>query len=208
MARIDDFLQDVRAQCVGAPDPLLRRAIQRAAAKFLRLTHAWSKTIEVPFEAGEVAVDLDQEAEATVLQVKGAAQDGRDVGVAAPDILRRMRNGWAGTVTCVALDDGANKLMLYPSPSIAGSLAIEAVLVSARDASTVPDFLLDDWYEAIVAGAVSSMKLTAAPDMPWHDMQGAEVATAIFNEGAFEARRRAYAGGTSPRVARPTQRWL
>lgn len=202
-ATTDDFLLEARSHLIGAPDAAIKKAIERAIVRFLRLSHFWVEQSEVTASAGESSLS-NVFPSGTILQINTASADGRGLRISTPSDIRSSAQS-SGAVCAIAIDQVANRVLLWPTPSEASDIRIEAVLIPSRDAEGYPDFLFDLWHDAIVAGTIADMK--AQKDKPWHNPNDAAIKMVEFNEHIAEARRRGYSGGFARLTVQP-RRWL
>jgi hypothetical protein len=75
--------------------------------------------------------------------------------------------------------------LLVPTPVAATNVTLTVALKPTRDSTKGPDFLFEDYYEAICAGAKGRLMLTKGKS--WTDPQAAALQLAFFNEKITEA---------------------
>jgi hypothetical protein len=75
--------------------------------------------------------------------------------------------------------------ILIPVPVAVTSVTLTVALKPTRDATKGPDFLFNDYYEGICAGAKGRLMLMKGK--PWTDPQAAALHIGLFNEKITEA---------------------
>lgn len=79
-----------------------------------------------------------------------------------------------------------NNIRLIPAPSASQSLVIKAAVRPTLTATTVPDVLIDRWYDAIISGALSRILLT--PGQSYTNVALAQAYAASFASEINKAR--------------------
>ena len=79
-----------------------------------------------------------------------------DAALGSTDYMSFPTSGTPGDVIVL----NRNQIRLVPAPSVPQSLVILAAVRPTLTATTVPDVLVDRWYDAIISGALSRILLT------------------------------------------------
>lgn len=186
MATHDALYPLVLAETPGCPLPMVRTAINRAAADFCTGSLAWQlplSPIPVTPNVAQYSLLLPDGAALVVIREGAAKLNGRalkhvaDANQINPDVT--------GLPSHLA-QDGYGAVALYPKPVEAGVLTIRAVLKPTLTAYSLPDMLVDRYHEAVAEGAKAILK--RMPNQPWSDPQGAATAYALHIKRTADAR--------------------
>lgn len=197
------FFPDILAEVPGCPDPMLERALLRAAQEFCAGTQAWKLWLDAsPTALNVTDYDLELAPNSELLRLERATLDGRAINVITsaelPDDWLNNRN----VSTCVFTDD-RKTITLLPPPAAGLSLRIEACLKPASNATGVEDFLFDYYADTIAMGALA--RLMQKSNVPFSNpTKGMELERRFTHEIArigFQKGR-----GFSSRHARPRVR--
>ena len=132
MIDIDQFQRRVSHVARGCPTAVLRDAILQAAEDFCERTWLWKDYLTLEAVEGQVEYALQPPRSADILAVAEVAVDGVRAEFTTPD--RATIRFWA-------------------APQAGLEIKALAVLKPSRTAKTLPDFLWDEWQDAIAAGA-------------------------------------------------------
>jgi hypothetical protein len=193
MSALSAFLDDIMPDVPGASVALIQQAVRNACIELCRESLCYQHT---PNAADIVAEQRDYvlvlpastqvidvlHAEVSDVEIfpKSDAQldalygvygiDWRDIAVTGEVAYYQMTDQAKGTI----------RLVLTPLSAITGGLEVKLALAPARDASTVPDWLLTSKHEAIAHGAKHA--LFAMQKKPWSNAD-----LAVFHGVQFEA---------------------
>jgi hypothetical protein len=205
MATFDDLLPEARIGLSEAPDFSIVAALRRSAARFCRHSHLWRDDLDpFPLVAGQDAYSLDPPSGAVVERLLTVKIDGTPLReIARLQDIKALRKQ-SGTPVAAALTVAGDELLLWgtPTAALAGKLVdVFAVLAPTINARTLPDFLIDEWHDAIVAGAHAEMY--GNKSMPWYDEAKAQERGFRFGEEAARAKREQHSGGHARMQVRP-----
>jgi hypothetical protein len=113
------------------------------------------------------------------------------IRLAAPSTLRGFPRGYHA-----AHERGS--ITLYPTPGQNGTLVTRAVLAPKRTATTLPEFLMSRYMDALISGAKS--RLLLMPGVGWSNPQLAVYHENVFNTGVSTARDDALTDGAGGSV--------
>lgn len=197
MARFADLLPEARIGLASAPDLSIEAALRRGTQRLLRDSQLWTADLD-PFAlaAGVDTYDLEPDlSRAVVEKLLVVKVGGNRLAPARLVDLRALTSG-EGTPTFAALTVDGRQIVLHPAPDLAsvGRLVrVHAALTLVRSAREFPDFLADEWHDAIVAAAHAEMYGNRA--MPWYDPQKALERELRYSEEAARAKRKQHSGG-------------
>jgi hypothetical protein len=187
---IADFVPRVASYTPEAPDPLIEQSIREATREFLRLSHTWrgdltvtlngALTYEVVPPDGGVLFDL------VCVEVAGKVLK----PILDCTLPQQLRIRPSSRPTAYE-HSGLNEVALIP-PAPSGEVFIRAVFNISSTAESIPSRVVEEFDEAIQAGALR--RLYGMRNRPWSDDQAAGESAAIFFAGVRTAKRRSDAG--------------
>jgi len=127
----------------GCPTPLIEAEVLRTAIQFCKDSWIW--------QLDEEHTVLDGNSSITLSVTSGAATTGCQISIDGTGFNEYTRSGAA-----VTLDDARTADTDFDTT---------VFLKPAMDATSLPDFLYNDWHEAITAGAKATLMLM--PGKPW-----------------------------------------
>lgn len=210
MARYEDLLTETRSDLSSAPDASVVEALRRSAIRLLKESGIWRQAIDpIPLVPGQFVYDLVSPEDGSridrVLRCDRSDRPSFGLGQALEFEfgIERGRD-----VDFFALRPASEEIVVFGTPSAlhAGvTLSLFVVLVPTRSGRTLPDSLVEEWHDGIVAGAKAEMM--AVLNKPWTNLEGAAINGDIFNAELGRARREAETGGHAVLRVRP-QKWL
>ena len=205
MAEFTDLLKDVEAEVPGCPEPVMDRELHDAAYDFCRRTGIWREQLE-PVSVADGVTDyellppfwarVDKILWATYGQAKLTAKNESTIRNA----LQRQDSPTGDPTHYAITRDRRNGLVVYPVPGSNQdkSLVVYAILLPTRASDEIPDWLADEWQDAIVHGALDRLQRQRAE---WGDIQRAQDHRADFHREIARAKREALSGyGAQTRV--------
>lgn len=179
----DDFLSEVMPYVENCPLPVAKHSIQNAAIEFCQRTALWRRELDpISIIANIYDYDLDDEisADESVSSINFAflteVSGETPMKVTTEDTMQQTIRNWRTLTSskpqAVMLTDTEN-LRTYPIPeaAIAGGLVVGLILKPSRIAGGLPDWIYEQWAEAIAYGAKA--KLFSMKSRPWYDAQEA-----------------------------------
>lgn len=167
MVDLEAFFPLIRPHAVAAPPPLIEQHVVRAAISYCEATQCWRIVGPLPFDAvGEGAVTLAAPAGASVHEVEGVWFNGRRLDVVPFDEMPMGEATDGDPHTFTQAERG--KIVCWPAPSSAASVVVSRILKPSRAAQELPDFLLEDFGDAIADGALAD--LLAMHETPWMNL--------------------------------------
>lgn len=202
MALFTVLLTEARPGLTGAPDVSILSALRRAAAHFCRQTGIWSDVLSpIKLRAGVYVYDFDAPLGGNVenilsLKINGVAITNH---MRFQDMHALTRDAAGGLPTAFSITSDGGSLAVWPTPRTEDAGLVVDVLASlspARTSPELPDFMTNEWHDAIVAGAKADLMLI--PEMPWSNPGAAMNCRAYFEEQVSRARKEAYSGHHAP----------
>ena len=168
MARVNDLIPDVRTHLKGAPERTVLRYIRRAVKQFCQDSRVWQ------LELGSKSVDPPDDTNARVVLAVPSTGDDDDYELPEQSTLNTLALVHFGDWDCpldpkrYRYDVVTANLILRPGViHQTADVYVEAILETARDATTIPDFLAEKWGEGIADYAIAEMMMM--PDQDWSD---------------------------------------
>lgn len=154
MVDIDEFLPEVLRYAPNASDFTAHRFIIWAARELCERTKTWRENdvmeVTVPDCHGICTIT-----DAAIIEVQSARIDGVVLEPVKPEFLDKAMPDWSTTT-----DTGSARYvtqirpnMLSLVPRVTGTLNVRLVLKPARDATSLPAMLLDEYADEIGRGA-------------------------------------------------------
>lgn len=167
MATLDALLTRVVDEIPAAPRALVLRALSDSLREFCVRTHAWQEDLDdIPLVVGQTEYDIAADTGTRIVALLGVWQGDERV----PPLMTEYRN--ITTPARAGLPDGyfqssPDTLELVHAPAATGKLKVRAALTLAMGATTptVPENLVQDYGEAIAAGA--KMRMVRQTSQPW-----------------------------------------
>lgn len=213
MARFGDtdMVVEIRKHAPEASDPEIEGQFKRAVIEFCRQSHVWQVELEpLPVVAGERVYQMDVPGGARLerlirLTYAGASAAGRrpmrQVNVA--EIENRDED--TGQPRAFAIRENTGEVLVYPTPGASevddtGALRAFAVLVPRRSARGFPDFIYEEYFDELAAGAVA--RLQAIAGRPFENQGLALGNRRRFAQGVNRAKRQAINNAWTPQRAK------
>lgn len=183
---MDRFLNTVRREVPGCPNPLIKEEVLSAAIEFCQRTWAYTKDIteSVSKDAETVTITLPEGT--GIVGVNSFTDENGD--------------------TEYEIDYSGNVVSLEKPVPYDSDLIINVALKPLPTVSSLPDFLFNDWYQTIAAGAKA--KLMIIPGKEWSNPNLAVIHSNLFEDGVGDAIRKEFSK-TMPTEKRTARRqWL
>jgi hypothetical protein len=185
------FLPNIQIEVMNCPRAVIVQAIRDTAIEFCEQTKAWQEIQDkYPVGGGLMLNEFVTDPGVKVYQVRAAEME-NDIRlpIRTPEWCDEAYPGWRkGTVTGlpgVLTQLDPEHFILLPTPIEVSYCTLSVVLKPTRDSTKGPDFLFEDYYEAICAGAKGRLMLMKGKD--WTDPQAAAVQVAFYNSKLAEA---------------------
>lgn len=205
MARLNDFVDDVRVDASDCPLPEVRQAILRACIEFCRYSRVWRTVHTITLANGTAlyAIDVPDSGRSEDV-IRAVYSDDSGVRrvlekepysqVVIPSHTYDMTSPYWYAVPPAGAD---GVIYLHPVDGLDDDdnpiCEVVSVNVPDRRARSVPDMLEQEWYEGVLHGA--KWILTRTPGKSWYDTDAAAYNRTEFYKVANEAKREAMTEG-------------
>lgn len=186
------FLPSVQPEVAACPPPIAIQAIRDTAIDFCAESKIWQEVQPAYFlTPGLVSYPLEADAGTRVYQIVEAQVAGRELGVLTPETCDRLFHGWrlglAGTPEAVTQMQ-PEEFCVLPQPTVTTQLILTVILGPTRDSTQGPDFLFNDYYDALCSGAKARLLLMRGTI--WADPQQGLAYAAVAANAITRARER------------------
>jgi len=196
MTNLSDMLPEVLPSVTGCPEPLAINAIRNAAIKFCEKTQFWEVDIDpIMMISGVPEYDIDQPENQRIIRVSQVIGKQKLVfkTVSEMDFIHKAWRTVTGRTPIVPVMMNPRLLRMYPVPDVSGeSFALKAIVKPAPTATVIDDYVYDDFYTAIAAGAKA--ELCAMPGKAWTQYDLVPYYQSLFDDGVSSARMRVASG--------------
>ncbi|MBL4866406.1 MAG: hypothetical protein JKY67_08525 [Pseudomonadales bacterium] len=198
---LNDSLEYVMADVPGCPRNLVLREIREAAIELCEFSYIWRvEMISLGILAGISAYEIEKPAGSNLVKVLGVRVEDRNITPKTQDWLDRVdARGWrdlTGTAQYYMMDESDVILLnRKPKDSVTSALKASLCLKPARSATTIPEFLFEDWITVIANGAKS--KLMTIQNKTWSNPELGIAMISLFKAGKVRARIEAKKGDST-----------
>lgn len=152
----------VRAETPSCPDISIENAVVRAAIEFCERSTFWRETIDEIYTSTNVdEYDIDTPYGAVLAEIIWAQYDGVAL---SPKTESQILAYTSGTTAYYSLLN-PRVLKLAPMPDSGKVVKIRAALKPKPNATSIRDYVYDEWSEAFYHGALQ--RLFVMPGKPW-----------------------------------------
>lgn len=198
MGNISSFLVDVSVRVPGASKTDIDSVVRAVVREFCSKTLLYIRQLTaIDIVALTGTYTLVAPANCAIVSVERVEVDGQYVNPTSLDLLNRSPENWqtdeANQPINYMVD--AEKILRFkeiPDTAITGGLVVWASLKPTASTDVIPDFIVDDWYDTILNGAVSS--LLRIPQKSWTSIEGSEYYNTIYDGSLSEAKGKKYTG--------------
>lgn len=211
MALLEDLLPETRPGASQLPDVSLVAALRRGAQRFLRESQVWADDLDVfGLVLGQHTYALQLPDGARVERVLTVKVNGRPLELQLRPRELRALPEVDGPPTAWAIFDSQDEQVIgfdrAATEREAGwAVAIHASLALTNDATELPDWIVTDWHDGIVAAARA--ELFGQRGTPHYDPEAAAAARFSFTMDVARAKRVQVSGRHALLRAQP-RRWV
>lgn len=180
MKSLKAFYPAIMPFAPGVPIITAENWIRQAAIEFCERTKLWRWSDSFTLTS-DLSEDILSPAGSTVFGIELAELDGRKLTSVTPEWLDANLSGWR---TNENIEGGGRYFtQLEPNticvvPNSIGTLYLSLFLKPSHDATEVPDFIADQYRQAIADGALG--QILAIPNQSFTDTQMAIARTQLF----------------------------
>jgi len=184
---LDAFKPLVLAEVIGCPDPLLNQAILMAAAQLCRESMAWTE-FQDPIRLVDGVSDygIDVPTGANLLTVRDVWVGNRRLEARVSQLIVPGEQSSVPMYYNMARDRSLLSVFPMPMASNGATLSVRACYFPLPTATTLPDFLGQDYMDAIASGAKA--RLMMMPNVPWSNPNLGDYYRNNFDASLIEAR--------------------
>ena len=204
MTPYESFFPYIMPEVPGAPEPLVVMAIRNSCIEFCERSLILTRDHD-PITMRTKIIDYDLEPpikETLVIKIQQVWVEGSKIYPLAPDAIRaagiynRLYSEYEENLSTPQfyLQKDERTITVWPVPDkvYRNGLTLRVALKPTRDSENVDDVLLEDYAEAIAAGALQ--RLMSSAGKPYTNIQMAAVNKMIFDRGVNLAKLRMNAG--------------
>lgn len=181
MSSLNDLVQPLFIDVPGAPEELLTLAYREAARRFFTRTLGWREDAAVAMSGATTNLYTltPASSDVEVFDTTHVKRNTRPLEKRTAEQLKPFADESTSTPRVYTLTR-AGLLQLAPDPGVDDSalLTVRVALRPARDATAIPDDVVDDYTEALQFGALE--KLLRAPNQPWTSPQMSDYYRTLF----------------------------
>jgi hypothetical protein len=181
MKSLDLFLPKIHQFAPGVGDPVAYEWIREAAITFCERTRSW-RSFDTYNVNGIYPGDVRAPAGAVIHEIEQVTYNDQQLEAKSPEELDLLTPGWRSGAArgCPAYFTQLDPNTVAVSPLAAGRVVAWLILKPAADAMALPDFIADQYRQAIADGAL--MRILALPGKEWTNLQLASGAGAAFSQ--------------------------
>ncbi len=141
---MERFVDEIMGDVPGCPEPTIKKKVLDAAIQFCNDTWIWQKRTPISIASGEASVLIPTPDNAMVAGLRNVEVS----GVAF--------HGFTREVSQITLDDACSHDFVIDA---------DVAFKPARNTTTLPDILLEDWFDAVASKA--KVLLMIQPAKTW-----------------------------------------
>lgn len=200
--RYADFVDEVRGECYEAPIGAIERVVNQTAVDFCKQSRIWREKRRIDVEKGTEQVRLRTSGGGRVDQVLQAVhqdQKGRNVELGKVED-HKIINAPSGQPRYFSegLERSNPVIRFWPIPDREGTVDLYVVLVPQRQSTSIPDHISEEWYEAIVHGALYRLMIDSGK--PYSNPDKALFHKQQFDLAVRDAKQKAVSDGWAPKT--------
>ena len=210
MARASDWVDDILPHCAQAPIPEIEDCVRRAVIQFCRDSHFWRDSLNVTLVADQTEYRLRPRSGRVEKILRAQYQDTR-YG------LQELNHGQWSHVSSPGYDMGSaiprffgmspnhERVAIAPAPDSTDDpvLKLYVALAPTRAGTEIPDAVFEEWFEAIIHGALYYLYRT--PNKRWSSQARAREERFEFNTLINAASAESRTDGWAPVVTKMRQ---
>jgi len=198
MGNISSFLADTSTRVPGASKTEIDSAVRSVIRDFCSRTLLYIRQLTaIDIVSAVGTYTLVAPTNCSIVGVERVEVNGEFVSPTSLDLLNRSPENWQTDTSNQPINYmvDAEKVLRFkeiPDTSYTGGLVVWVTLKPTASTSTIPDFIVDDWYETIVNGAVSY--LLRIPGKSWSSIEGSEYYNTLYDGTLSEAKGKKFTG--------------
>lgn len=208
MAKLDVLLERIHDEYPAVPEALALRALADAAKEFCSRTHYWQESLpNINVRAGVTTYELALDSGIQLAQLLEVRLDGVRLSPVALEVYRLRAEPLRADRPMGYVQWQPNAIELINPPTEAETLTVVAALTLRLGAAAVnvPDDLVDEYGEALAAGAKS--RLVRQAGQPWFAPDAVPLYTGPFYSAINTAKRRVMTALGQAQMQVEMRRW-
>jgi hypothetical protein len=173
----------------NVPVPILDHEIREAAIHFCERTRAWKDVVTLDVVAAQAEYTLTVPTDGTVVIVEEVYFNQARLEAKPMDTLKEQYQDWltaSGTpLFYTQQQPGVLTLVPIPASALEDGLLVRLTYKPSRTATTIPDWLYEQWADVLGWGALS--RLLMNPGLPCHNPNLAAVYQTQYDAGLLRA---------------------
>lgn len=168
MAQLNTLLDRIHDEIPSVPEALALRALSDSVKEFCVRTHIWQAELpRISLRPGTATYSLYPDTGQQIAALKDVRLDGRKINPVATERVRVRAQSPRASTPMAYIQVSPDAIELTAAPVDADRLTVVAALTLALGEVTadVPDALIDEYGEALAAGA--KMRLVRQASQPW-----------------------------------------
>lgn len=190
---IDDLCKFARLELPGIMDEIIVQAIAQTANDFCTQTSVWDEIQDpIPLFDGNPQYDLSGPTDAFILTLKNVWAADRELEAKTMNEISALIPNWQSAQSSQPQYFNAARdyesIIVFPTPMSANraKLTFRAIYAPKRTATSLPDFLVDNFFDALMAGA--KFRLMAMGNVGWANPQLAVANKQFYDNAVVQAR--------------------
>jgi hypothetical protein len=198
MTNISVWLSDVSLRVPGANKLEVEKAIITTIREFCTKSLLWKKKLDaIDIVATVSEYIIAAPVDSAIVDIDRVEVSDLFVNPTSMDLLDRTPEPWRDQQSNQPSEFmvDAEKVLTFrevPIDNLTGGIIVWATLKPTPTAATIPDFIYNDWYEAILNGAVTF--LLRIPNKSWSNIDGAEYFNGIYRSLLGDAKAKKVTG--------------
>ena len=190
--KLEAFHPYILTEVLGCPEPTMNMHLVSAAAEFCRETLAWTEVQDpVALQADVSDYEMDMPAQAYALTMRDVWLGSRRLRPMTLHGLQDAMPDWqtqrSNEPVYYNMARDRNSVSVFPIPNAsAGALVMRMAFCPTASATTLPDFLGQEYMEVIASGAKARLMLM--PGQSWANPQLGAYHRQQFDNGILNAR--------------------
>jgi hypothetical protein len=186
MKALSLFTPMVALHTPGAPDILIEHYVRQSAIQFCNRT----KIVKEALDAEEIGAEGLYDLPSNTVAVELVYVDGEPIGPVSEDQLRVDSGNWkTRTGKPTHYVSSLTQLRLYPLPDETVQVEVTVASRPSMTSASLADVLYNEWFEAIVSGAI--MSITTLPGQAYSNPDVAKYHRALFEDHVVSAQAKA-----------------
>lgn len=204
MGNISSWVNDVSSEIPGVPKTTIESKLRSVIRSFCESTLLYVRKLDpISIVANQPEYTLTPPANTAIIMVEHVMFKSQPIFPESMDTLDRGTDNWrdqtsSGQTEYLTDVEKTLRLRDIPTENASSALSVWVALKPSATTDTVPDFIVEDYYEAILDACKASLfKMTGKP---WTNPEAGEYYATEYHEHRSKAKKRKYTGLTKLRT--------